>query len=429
MTSTYILNATWAPTGEVFDLRLTPGSSHCVAELGGITIRDAKVYPSGKMSIPTGATRVIDATGKLFLPALFDMHAKVEIAGRSKRESVSRTGQAAIQGGVWGMLVMPTAGFIFDNAATLDSFQDAVSQRSAAEMFPAGCISLGMEGTQQAPYNTLSARGVSILSDGGAPPTDLLMLHRAMKYAAELGLTFAIRGDVPALSAGTCIHPGTTAYKLGLRSTPPCAEEIGIETIIRLAQDAGAALHIQTVSTAKGVESIRRAKAAGCRITAEVALHHLIYTHENVGDYNTNFKTAPPLREQADADALLAGLKDGTIDCIVSDHTPCPPFDKKQDFSTAPQGMTALDYFLPQLYSKLVATGKLTWEELVRTCCLNPCRIAGPEIDEEEPDGIPLLLFDPQTTGTISAASLPSGTMNTPLLGQTICGTVTLPLQ
>lgn len=429
MTSTYIRNATWAPTGECFDIRLAPGHSQTVPELGNLTICDAEVTPAGQMNIPERA-RVIDATGKLILPALFDLHAKVEIEGRSKRESVTRTGQAAVQGGVWGMLVQPTSGFMFDNSSALDSFRDAVGQRSAAEMIPAGCISMGMKGEQQAPYNTLAARGITILSDAGERPGNLLMMHRAMKYVAELDMTLAIRGDVPSITANTCIQPGTTSYKLGLHGTPPCAEEIGIEIIVRLAQDAGCRLHVQSVSTAGGVEIIRRAKAAGARITAEVALHHLLFTHEDIGDYDTNYKTLPPLRDKADTEALLAGVKDGTIDCIVSDHTPCTPFAKKQDFPTAPQGMCLLDHFLPTLYTRLIKPGKLSWAELVRSCCVNPCTLAAPDVmDPAEPEGMPLLLFDPEATITVCQDNLPCGTINTPMLGQTLYGSVTLPLQ
>lgn len=429
MTSTYIRNATWAPTGESFDIRLAPGHTQVVPEFGGITICDAEVKPAGQMNIPERA-RVVDATGKLVLPALFDLHAKIELEGRSKRESVTRTGQAAVQGGVWGLLVQPTPGFMFDNSASLDSFREAVGQRSVAEMIPAGCISQGMKGDQQAPYNTLSARGINILSDAGERPGNLLMLHRAMKYVAELDMCMAIRGDVPSITANTYMHPSTTSYQLGLHGTPACAEEIGLEIIVRLAKDAGCRLHVQTVSTAAGVDIIRRAKAEGCKITAEVALHHLLYTHENVGDYDTTFKTVPPLRDQADADALLAAVKDGTIDCIVSDHTPCTPFAKKQDFPSAPQGMCLLDHFLPTIYTKLVQTGKLSWAELVQACCVNPCSIACPDVtNPEEPEGMPLMLFDPAARTVVNEENLPCGALNTPLLGQELCGSVTLPLQ
>ena len=271
---------------------------------------------------------------------------------------------------------------------------------------------------------------MNILSDAEHVTDNLLMLHRAMKYAAELGLTFAIRGDVPALTHNTYMHPGTTSYKLGLHGTPACAEEIGLETIIRLAQDAGSKLHVQTVSTAAGVDIIRRAKQSGMKnLTAEVALHHLLYTHEDVGDYDTTFKTLPPLREQADCEALLQGVKDGTIDCIVSDHTPCIPFAKKQDFVTAPQGMVSLDTFLQAVYTLLVLPGKLSWNDVVRTCCINPAIIANP-YDQEEgtPIAAPLLLFDPNAEFTVTEDLMNCGTTNTPLLGKSLRGGITLPL-
>ena len=189
-------------------------------------------------------------------------------------------------------------------------------------------------------------------------------------------------------------------------------------------------MHVQSVSTAEGVEIIRRAKAAGCKLTAEVSLHHLLFTHEDVGEYDTNYKTLPPLRDKADTEALLAGVKDGTIDCIVSDHTPCTPFAKKQDFTTAPQGMCLLDHFLPTIYTWLIKPGKLSWAELVQACCVNPCKLATPDvIDPAEPEGMPLLLFDPQASTVVSEENLPCGTLNTPLMGQTLCGSVTLPLQ
>ncbi len=430
MTNTYITNATWALTGEKIDLRMGHGDEPVTHYMDAIPLPGVNgITPAGEMQIPAGA-RTINAEGKMLLPALFDLHATINLEGHSKRESIYRAGQAANHGGVWGMLVMPSKGFIFDNAATLDSFDDAVSQRSFATMVPAGCITEDMAGAQQAPYNTLAARGVTILSDGGKMPDSLLMLHRAMKYAAEMDLTFAIRGDVPCLSKNTYMHPGTTSYSLGLHGTPACAEEIGIETLIRLAKDAGARLHIQTVSTAEGVDIIRRAKASGMKgLTAEVALHHLLYTHEDVGDYNTTFKTLPPLRERQDCEALLAGVKDGTIDCIVTDHTPCLPFAKKQDFVSAPHGMVALDTFLPAIYTYLIKPGKLSWAEVIKACCTAPVAIVNPyDREEDTPVAAPLLLFAPEEEQLITPETLSCGTTNSPLLGTVVQGTVTLPI-
>ncbi len=428
MTKTYITNATWAMTGDIIDLCPDEGDGSSPIYIDGVNLHSELAAPAGQLPIPEGATRVVDVAGKLLLPALFDLHACIELPGRSKRESIMRAGQAARNGGAWGMLVMPSPGFMFDNSPALDSFREMVGQRSAAEMFAAGCISQGMEGERQSPYNTLAARGVRVLSDGVGTPTNLLMLHRAMKYAGELGLTFAIRGDLPALSHNTYMHPGKTSYSLGLHGTPPCAEEIGIETLLRLAEDANAPLHLQTVSTARGVESIRRAKERGQRVTAEVALHHLLYTHEDVGDYDTNFKTLPPLREAEDAEALLQAVREGVIDCIVTDHRPCTPFSKKQDFVSAPQGMVGLDTFLPAVYTYLVKPGKLTWAEVARACSLNPAAIALSGCESPSPESAPLLLFDPEASTTLTAGHLACGTENTPLLGRELCGGITMPL-
>lgn len=430
MTNTYITNATWALTGEKIDLRMGHGDEPVTQYMSDIPLPGVNgITPAGEMQIPAGA-RTINAEGKILLPALFDLHTTINLEGHSKRESIYRAGQAANHGGVWGMLVMPSKGFIFDNAATLDSFDDAVSQRSFATMVPAGCITEDMAGAQQAPYNTLAARGVTILSDGGKMPDSLLMLHRAMKYAAEMDLTFAIRGDVPSLTKNTYMHPGTTSYNLGLHGTPACAEEIGIETLIRLAKDAGARLHIQTVSTAEGADIIRRAKASGMKgLTAEVALHHLLYTHEDVGDYDTTFKTLPPLREKQDCDALLAAVKDGTIDCIVTDHTPCLPFAKKQDFVSAPHGMVALDTFLPAIYTYLIKPGKLSWTEVIKACCTAPVAIVNPyDREEDTPVAAPLLLFSPDEEQLVTPETLSCGTTNSPLLGSVVQGAVTLPI-
>lgn len=429
MTNTYITHATWALSGQSYDLCLSAVESE--ATLDGITLPNVRqITPSGQTEIPTG-DRVIPAEGKLLLPALFDLHTHIEIPGRSKRECITRAGEAAIRGGVWGMLVLPSPAFCFDNAAALDSFREAAASSSAAEMSPACCISQGLQGEQQAPYHTLSTtRGVTILSDGQRFPSNLLMLYRAMQYAAELGLTFAVRGDVPALTEHTYAHPSATAYRLGLRPTPPCAEEIGIETLIRMAEDTGAKLHLQLVSTAESVRIIRRAKERGVKLTAEVALHHLLYTHANIGDYDTVYKTIPPLREQADCEALLAGVKDGTIDCIVTAHTPCTPFSKKQDFISAPEGMVGLDTFLPALYTHLVKPGLLSWPELIRACCTRPAEIAKPyDYEEGVPLPSPLLLFDPSESYSVDESALPCGTLNTPLLGSELYGTVTLPLR
>lgn len=379
---------------------------------------------AGTLTAPEGA-RTIDATGLYILPGLFDLHTHISITGKETGYCIAAAAAAARQGGVTGFQCMPNTSAVLDNGAQITSLMDIAAAQPGISIVPAGCISQNCEGEQQAPYDTLRCKGVKFITDADHIPHNLLMLYRAMKYACELGLTFALRGDLPQLTEKTYAHPSVTSYRLGLHGTPSCAEEIGIETIIRLAGDAGAAIHVQTVSTAGGTEIIRRAKNEGQRITAEAALHHLIYTHENIGDYDTNFKTLPPLRDRSDCEALIAAINDGTIDCIVSDHTPRIPFAKKQDFCSAPHGMIALDTYLPALYTSLVRPGHIGWQKLLQACAVRPRQLLGLDVPElREGSAADFILFDPEGTTEVTPAMLQARTENTPLLGTTLHGRV-----
>lgn len=384
----------------------------------------ASVAAAGNMRAPEGVS-AIDAAGKLLLPGLFDLHAHIGITGHSLETCVRNAAEAARQGGVSGFQCMPDTSPVLDNGAQIASLLETASRCSRVAIVPAGCLSQGLEGEQQAPYDSLRTHGVRMITDAGRFPHNILMLHRAMKYAGELGLTFALRGDVPALTEKTYAHPSTTSYALGLHGSPACAEEIGIETVLHLATDARTAIHVQTVSTAGGTEIVRRFKDKGAKVTAEAALHHLLYTHEDIGDYDTNFKTLPPLRDRSDAEALITALNDGTIDCLVSQHSPCIPFFKKQDFCSAPHGMIALDTFLPVLYTHLVKPGRLSWATLLRTASETPRRLLGLDVPELK-EGAPaeFVLFNPEGLTEVTPGFLKAGTQNTPLLGSMLSGQV-----
>lgn len=389
----------------------------------------AAVAPARGMRAPEGV-RSLDAAGQLLLPGLFDLHARIGITGKNMESCVRAASEAALQGGVTGFQCMPDTSPVLDNGAQIASLREIAARCARVNLVPAGCISQGLEGEQQAPYDSLRSQGVRMITDASRFPHNTLMLHRAMKYAGELGLTFALRGDVPALTEKTCAHPSTTSYALGLHGSPACAEEIGIETVLRLAADARAAIHVQTISTAGGASIVRRFKEMGVPVSAEAALHHLVYTHENIGDYDTNFKTLPPLRDAEDTEALLTALNDGVIDCLVSQHTPCIPFLKKQDFCSAPCGMIALDTFLPALYTHLVKPGRLSWATLLRATAETPRRLLGLDVPELK-EGAPadFVLFDPEGSTEVTPEFLKAGTQNTPLLGATLSGRVTpLPL-
>lgn len=391
-----------------------------------ILIQDAKIAQIAPANSLDGADKCIDGTGKIILPGLCDLHAHLGQPGNEARERIANATAAARSGGILCLQAMPDSSPMMDNAAQVTSFHELCDQFACIDVIPSGCVTKNGEGEEQAAYDSLRNKGVRFITDADHVPTNLLLLHRAMQYAGELGLTFALRGDVPQLTAKATCTPSPTAYILGLVASPPCAEEIGTEAIIRLSQDAGAKLHIQCVSTSGSVDIIRRSKQSHPALSAEVALHHLLYTHEDIQDFDTNFKTQPPLRERKDIEAILHGLKDGSIDCIVSDHSPCTPFEKKQDFIIAPAGMIALDFFLPTLYTKLITPGLLSWENILQACCVNPRRLLGlADINLEV--GAPatqFILFDPTHSELIEANSLHSRARNSPLIGNTLQGKV-----
>ncbi len=419
MTDCFITKATWAADGSLVDVLISKDAPTSRLNNGiddqGVHLA-AQVTPAGQVPAPAGVT-VIDGSGQILLPGLVDLHARVTQSGKSSVKTVKLASQAAQKGGVSTLLAMPSKSHMFDNPAALDSFRDINIELPETDMQPAGCITLKCEGEQQSPYNTLAAKGVTIFTDGDNAPSNMLMLYRAMQYIADLGLTFALRADLPAISKDCYVHRSTSSYMLGMRGLPACAEEIGTETILRLAADTQAKVHLQCVSTLGSVDILRRNKG---KATAEVALHHLLFTHEDIGDYDTTFKTLPPLRGQADCDALLEGIKDGTIDCIVSDHCPCSSFAKKQEFPSAPQGMIGLDTYLPSLYTQLVKTGKLNWAQLIQACCVRPAAI----LKGQEDKPLPIVLFNPEAKSSIQASDLPSGTINSPYLGQELDGAV-----
>lgn len=410
MSSTLIRNARIASTGDAVDLLVRDG-------------RIEKLAPANTLTAE-GAT-TIDSTDLLILPGLFDLHVHFDQPGHESRECVKTATAAALQGGVTGLQVMPDCATPLDNSAQLTSFMEVCRRESTLDIIPAGSITKGLNGEEQVSYDALRPHGVRFISDADKTPENILLLYRAMQYAGQLGMTFALRGDLPALTSKSTIHPGTTAYKLGLMGSPACAEEIGIETVIRLSAETGNTLHVQTVSTAGGADIIRRWKNQGAKLTSEAAIHHLIFTHENVGDYNTTFKTLPPLRNKEDKAALVEAIKDGSIDCIVTDHTPCKPFAKKQDFVVAPHGMIGLDTFLPALYHHLVKPGLLDWKTIIAACSDNPRTLAGrTPISIAEGEAANFILFAPEESTDVTDAFLKSRAQNSPFKGTTLQGKV-----
>ncbi len=380
------------------------------------------IGPDAGAGAPADALR-IDAKGNLLLPGLYDMHAQLGQPGHDHRETIKHATEAAINGGVTGLCAMPDTKPAIDSAPMVRT----VSALTAEARIPvqiAGCITEQAEGEQQASYGNLAALGIKLLTDGKNVPQNYLQLRRAMQYAGEMGLIFGMRGDISVLTDHSVAHESATSYALGLPAAPAIAEEMGVFNAMSLALDSGAALHIQTLSTRGSLDAFRSRKHLG-QFSSEVALHHLVFTHEDIGDLDTNMKTLPPLRDREDTEALIAGLNDGTIDCLVSNHTPCTPFEKLQDFCSTPAGMISLDTFLPALYTTLIKPGKTSWRTVIGAASRNPRRIMG--LDEARLEaGAPadFVLFSPDETTEVTPDFLRSKSRNTPWLGKTLQGKV-----
>jgi dihydroorotase len=227
------------------------------------------------------------------------------------------------------------------------------------------------------------------------------------------------------LSHGGCMHEGSISYALGLKGIPACSEEICLERDIRLAQFTGAHLHIQHVSTAIGMNAIRRAKEDGVHVTCEIAPHHLMFHHEHIGDYDTHYKMNPPLRTPEDNAMLLQGLKDGIFDVIATDHAPHTEFEKASDFAAAPFGITGLETALPSLYDRYIKPGILGWDLIVRRYSAEPRRILKlPTVPIKEGGLAEFIIFNPQRTSTFTREFMRSKSINTPFLNQTLQGLV-----
>lgn len=395
---------------------------------GDILISDGRIVRTGANLPSDGATRVIDARGRIAMPGMFDAHVHFREPGFEAKETIATGSEAAINGGVTGVVMMPNTRPAIDSATVAARVLDIARRNSRIPVLTSGCVTKDRHGKELAGIDGMRELGVKMLTDDGDTTADPAVLLRAMQYAGELGMFFASHCEVPELAGPRALNEGAMSYRLGIKGSPACAEEIIIDRDIRLAHAAGAHIHIQHVSTRLGMETIRWWKSRGdVRVTAEVAPHHLLFTDEDIGDYDTHYKMNPPLRTRADNEGLLEGLLDGTFDLIATDHAPHTPFEKSQDFCNAPNGITGLETALVSLHHHFIATGIFGWDLVVKRYSAEPRRLMGlhaPAIREGEPAD--LILFDPDRNTCFSADFMKSKSRNTPFLDQTLAGSVDL---
>ena len=411
--------------------RLFRGGQAVDAEHASPRRLDILVSAEGKLEkvapeiAPPAGAEVIDCAGKILLPGLFDMHVHLREPGREDEETIATGARAAVRGGFTGIVAMPNTDPPIDTGGLVRFVHTLAREQSPIPVWTSGCITKGRAGQQLADIADMHRQGAVMITDDGDPVADPYLFRRALEYARHFDLLVACHCEVPELSRGGAMNEGARSYKLGIPGIPACSEEISIARDLELARLAGARIHIQHVTTARGLDIIRRAKQDGVRVTCEVSPHHLLLNEDDITDYDTNFKMNPPLRTVADNEALLAGLLDGSIDALATDHAPHTEFEKNLDFASAPFGITGLETALPSLYERLVRPGKLPWDVLVRAFSETPRRILGMEAPGfREGESADFVVFNPAGQTKVDPETMASKSRNTPFIGKSLTGAV-----
>ena len=344
--------------------------------------------------------------------------------GKEEAETIETGSRAGAKGGYTALVAMPNTDPPQDSVAVIDFVREQGKRAGLVEVVPSGCITLGRQGETLAPMAELAAAGVRIFTDDGNGVQDELLMRRAMEYARGLGVTLAQHCEVATLTKGAVMNECQCCTSLGLPGWPSIAEELMVFRDIELARLTGARVHFLHLSTARSVELVRAAKRDGLPITAEVTPHHLSLDETRLTTFDTVFKVNPPLRSLADIAALRAGVVDGTIDALATDHAPHPRRDKELTLDQAPPGMLGLETALG------VALGVLdvSLTQLVRIMSIHPAQIAGiadrhgRDIEPGAPAN--LVVFDPNATWQVEPETLASKSRNTPYVGMTLRGKV-----
>lgn len=372
-----------------------------------------------------GEVETIDCTGCVLVPGMFDLNVHAREPGGEHKETLESCAAAALNGGVTGLVLMPDTNPPVDSGHLVKSVQDLVAENSSIPMLVTGCLTKKREGEFLAAYSGMVGRGVAMLtdSDHSVPCPDIL--RRCMEYAKDFDVLVATSADTPALRKAGAVNEGRVSYRLGLPGIPAIAYEIAVDRDIRVAQYTGARLHLQQLSTANSVRAVSVAKDSGTRVTCEVSPFHLILCEEDVVDYDTSFKLNPPLALRSDAEALLHGLLDDTVDAIATNHAPHTEFEKSCEFGNAPFGAAGLDTAVVALHDAFIRKGVFGWDLLVRKYSDAPRQIAGLEtVSIKEGEKANFFIFDPSAETTASRGWMKTKSSVSPFLGRTFAGAV-----
>lgn len=379
-----------------------------------VSIEGNRVAKIGK-NIKGNFDEVIEADGLTALPAFIDMHTHLREPGFEYKEDIASGSVAAVAGGFSTVCCMPNTKPVTDNRYIVKYIVDRAKEVDLAKVYPIGAITVGLKGEVMAEMGSMKEAGAIAMSDDGQPVSTAQMMRLALEYAKDYDLLLCSHCEEKSLINEGVVNEGENATKAGLKGIPSCAEDIMISREIILAEMLDTKVHICHVSTASGVQLIREAKARGVKVSCETCPHYIAGTDALILDYNTNSKVNPPMRTEKDRQAILAGIEDGTIDVIATDHAPHHSEDKNVDFSMAANGISGLESAFALSYTYLVDSGVITLDKLVELMSQKPAKLLGLESGSLQVDGLAdITLVDLDKKYKIDAKSFKSKGKNTP---------------
>jgi len=367
--------------------------------------------------------RTIDAAGKLVCPGLIDMHVHLREPGREEDETIATGTASALAGGVTSVACMPNTEPALDSQAAAEFVHLQAQRAGNANVFPVGAVTKERKGAELAEIGGLIDGGAVAFTDDGSPVVSAEIMRRALEYCNMFDKAVLSHAEDLDLTRGGVMNEGFESMRLGLRGMPAAAEEIMIFRDIVLAEMTGGKLHILHVSTAGGVDLIRQGKRRGVRVTGEACPHHFTLTDKCLRTFDSNYKMAPPLRTDADVQAILAGLQDGTLDVISTDHAPHAPEKKMRELDQAPNGIIGLETLLPICVGALIEPGHLTWPQLIDKLTIQPARVLGINRGTLSVGAVAdVTIIDPAAEWTIDPSKFKSKSRNCPYAGWKVRG-------
>jgi dihydroorotase len=392
--------------------------------VGDIFVRDGLIV-SSLSPRDRKLAKKMDARGWVACPGLVDIHVHFREPGQTHKESIATGTRAAAAGGFTTVVCMPNTAPPADNVGTIQFIKDAVERDAVIKVYPTGAITIGLKGQALAPIGSLKRAGVVAITDDGDCVQSNELMRRALEYAKMFDLPVMDHCQDQSMTHDAVMNEGVVSTRLGLRGWPNAAEDLIVSRNVILSGYTGAHIHLQHISSKQSVAIVRRAKAQGLRITAEGSPHHFALTDEALAGYDTNFKMNPPLRTEADRKAIVAGLRDGTLDCIATDHAPHTDHEKDREFDYAPNGIIGLETALAVSLEVLGVRSKFSLVQIVDLLTRRPAGVLGLKAGTlAAGSAADICLFDPAETWRYDAKAGFSRSSNSPWHGQTMTGRV-----